>query len=88
MDRTEVAAILEKNIRIVLDIDEDTPIAPDKSLIADYGADSLRIVELVFRTMQDLRVKVKRTELNKAKSIGELADILHAHVAAASAGAA
>lgn len=81
MDRTHVVAILEKNMRIVLDLDEDLVIAPEKSLISDYGADSLRIVELVFRTMQDLRVKVKRTELNRAQNIGELADILHGAVA-------
>lgn len=88
MDRATVSTILDNNVRIVLDLDETVVIDPAKSLIDDYGADSLRIVELVFRTMQDLRVKVKRTELNRAKNIGELGDILHAHVLAATAGAA
>jgi acyl carrier protein len=41
----------------------------------DMGADSLQIVEVVSRSMKELKVKVPRTELSRAQNLGDLLDL-------------
>jgi acyl carrier protein len=49
---------------------------PAKSL-ADFGANSLDIVEIVSCSMRELKVKVPRSELTKLRNLNELVDLLH-----------
>lgn len=49
------------------DLDVDT-IDTSKSM-KDYGANSLDLVEVVSRSMRELKVKVPRAELNKITDI-------------------
>lgn len=44
----------------------------------DYGVNSLDMVEVVSRSMRELKVKVPRAELNKLKNIDGLVDLLNA----------
>ena len=48
----------------------------------DYGADSLEIVEVVSRSMKELRIKVPRTELSGARSLKDLLDLFEKSAAA------
>lgn len=43
----------------------------------DLGANSLDIVEVVSRTMRELKIKVPRAELSKLENIDGLVDLLH-----------
>jgi acyl carrier protein len=43
----------------------------------DLGANSLDIVEVVSRTMRELKIKVPRAELSKLDDIDGLVDLLH-----------
>jgi acyl carrier protein len=43
----------------------------------DLGANSLDIVEVVSRTMRELKIKVPRAELSRLDNIDELVDLLH-----------
>jgi acyl carrier protein len=54
----------------------------ESASMQDLGADSLEIVEVASRTMKSLRIRVPRTELSKARTIGELLDLLEATAAA------
>ena len=47
----------------------------------EFGADSLEAVEVASRTMKQLKIRVPRTELSKAKTIGELLDMFEKHAA-------
>jgi acyl carrier protein/polyketide biosynthesis acyl carrier protein len=81
--RDEILEVLHTNIRkVVEDAHELDAISQTHSLKDDFGADSLEIVEVVSRSMKDLRIKVPRTELAKASNIGELADIFERFAAA------
>jgi acyl carrier protein len=53
----------------------------------DLGANSLDIVEVVSRTMRELKIKVPRSELSKLANIDGLVDLLY-QVARAQAKAA
>jgi acyl carrier protein len=41
----------------------------------DFGADSLEVVEVVSRSMKQLRLKVQRAELGGAKNLKDLLDL-------------
>ena len=82
MTRDEVFKVLVSNIKAVLIDPPEEAITEAASLVNDFGADSLQVVEIVSRTMRTAQVRVKRTELNKARNIGELLDMLTSTVAA------
>lgn len=42
----------------------------------DMGADSMDIVEVVSRTMRELRVRIPHEELNEIENIDQLADAM------------
>jgi acyl carrier protein len=54
---------------------EASKIDPARSM-KDLGANSLDIVEVVSRSMRELKVKVPRSELSKLTNINELVDTL------------
>lgn len=49
--------------------------------MADYGANSLDVIEVVSCTMRELKIRVPREELNNIKNISELAETFLAHCA-------
>jgi acyl carrier protein/polyketide biosynthesis acyl carrier protein len=75
MTKTDVLAAIQDNMRSVIKNLDGRQIAESDSLVHDFGADSLQIVEIVGRTMRQLQLRVKRTQLSAAKNIGELADL-------------
>jgi acyl carrier protein len=86
MNRTEIHAVLRTNMAAVIAGFGDREVPEAASLVADFGADSLQVVEIVSRTMRAANVRMKRTELNKAKNVGELLDLFEAAQAKPAAG--
>ena len=76
MTRSEMFDILKRHMAAVMIDCGDREVTEQSSLVNDYGADSLQVVEVVSRTMRAANVRAKRTELNKARNIGELLDLL------------
>jgi acyl carrier protein len=74
MTRQEMFAVVRSNIETVIDGVEGTSLTEDMSM-RDMGADSLQIVEVVSRSMKELKVKVPRTELSRAQNLGDLLDL-------------
>jgi acyl carrier protein len=62
---------LRENVSGLSDIEIDTT-----NTFAHYGAKSLDIVEIVSRSIRELKVTLPRTEINKAKNINGLIDLL------------
>jgi acyl carrier protein len=68
MTHDEIWGVIKKHLAdAVDDLDVDT-IDTSKSM-KDYGANSLDLVEVVSRSMRELKVKVPRAELNKITDI-------------------
>ena len=76
MTRTNIFDVLKSNMRAVLFGLGEMNITEQSSLVKDFGADSLQVVEIVSRTMRVANAKVKRTDLSKATNIGQLLDLL------------
>ena len=71
IDRDTIRSALYANLRtVVRDVPEE--IDESSSLIADFGADSLQVVEVVSRTMRQLRIRVSRTAMVGARNISDL----------------
>lgn len=88
MTRAEMFEVLQSHLHKIVEGSRDAAISEDRSM-KDYGADSLEMVEVVSRTMKQLRIKVQRTELSKATNLRELLDLFEkaATVAAATTAA-
>jgi acyl carrier protein len=84
MSREEIFAVVKSNIEKIVEGAAGQEITEALSM-RDLGADSLQMVEVVSRSMKDLRVKVPRTELSSAKNLGDLLDLFEAAVAAKAA---
>ena len=76
MTRDEILAVVRKHLAAILDGVDAASIDPQRSM-KDYGANSLDIVEVVSRSMRELKVKVPRSELAKLTNIDGLVDTLH-----------
>lgn len=72
MERQLVLDTLSTQMRTIVRGIGDRPIREEDSLVTGFGADSLQVVEILSRTMRQLGVKVRRTELSTARNIGEL----------------
>lgn len=79
--RDEMFAVVKSNIQEIVEGAKGIDIKETDSM-RDYGADSLEIVEVVSRSMKDLRIKVPRTELSGAKSLKDLLDLFEKFAAA------
>lgn len=75
--------IMQKILDNIADnLDDVNPAEIDTSLsMADYGANSLDVIEIVSCTMRDLRIKIPRAELSKIESIDGFAEALLDHAA-------
>lgn len=74
MERQQILDVIFENMRLNIDGLEGQEIDSSKSM-ADYGAGSLDIVEVVSSSMRQLRLRVPRTELAKLKNIDQLTDL-------------
>ena len=76
MNKDEIFLTLKKNIMQQLEGEvEESEVGMNKSM-AELGANSLDIIEIVSRTMREIKVKVPREELAKLKNLKELAEIM------------
>jgi acyl carrier protein len=78
MDKDKVLEVVRRHTLETLRTLRDADFEPAKSL-ADMGADSLDIVDIVTASMRELRVRVPREQLGKARNIQELVDIVAEH---------
>jgi acyl carrier protein len=83
INRDDVFSAIKANMVEIIEGARGKEIQETQSLVRDFGADSLEIVEVVSRTMKRLKLKVPRTQLAEAKSLGELVDLFLAAAAAA-----
>ena len=74
MSREEIFAVVRAHIVTIVDGVQPDAIREEISLRA-LGADSLQIVEVVSRSMKELRLKVPRTELSRAENLSHLLDL-------------
>ncbi|MEM9005298.1 MAG: phosphopantetheine-binding protein [Cyanobacteria bacterium P01_F01_bin.86] len=75
MKRNEIMTALKSNMELIIDGIEGQEIHESYSMINDYGADSLEVVEVISRTQKQLKIKVPRTELSQVENIKELVDL-------------
>ncbi len=71
MTREEIFTVVKANVQTVIEGAKGQEIAETNSM-RDYGADSLEIVEVVSRSMKQLKIKVPRTVLSDARNLGDL----------------
>jgi acyl carrier protein len=74
MTRSEIFSVVKSHIRNVVEEAEDAEI-PEEASLAELGADSLQVVEIVSRSLKELRLKVPRTDLMSARNLKELVDL-------------
>jgi acyl carrier protein len=80
MTRADIFQVVKANItRIVEDV--DAAAISERVSMSELGADSLQVVEVVSRSMKELKLKVPRTELSKAQTLKDLLDLFQAAAA-------
>ncbi len=74
MNREEIFEVVKANVQSIIEGARGKEILETNSM-RDYGADSLEIVEVVSRSMKQLKIKVPRTQLTEARNLGDLVDL-------------
>jgi acyl carrier protein len=74
MERQDIFTVIKGNMRTVIDGVDGQDIQEAQSM-RDFGADSLQIVEVVSRSMKELKIRVPRTQLMQAKNLSDLLDL-------------
>jgi acyl carrier protein len=77
MTRHDILQVIIKHLALNSDVDPGA-VDPGKSM-ADHGASSLDIVEVVGASMRELGVSIPRTELANLRNIDALVDLLARH---------
>jgi acyl carrier protein len=85
MTRDDIWNVIKKHLADAVDDLDVAAIDTTKSM-KDYGANSLDLVEVVSRSMRELKVKVPRAELNKLTNIDGLIDLFHKSIEERDAG--
>ena len=85
MTRDDIWDVIKKHLADSVDDLDVAAIDTSKSM-KDYGANSLDLVEVVSRSMRELKVKVPRAELNKLTNIDGLIDLFHKSIEERDAG--
>jgi acyl carrier protein len=75
IDREYVLSVVKRHLAVAVEEVDVNHLDTSRSM-KEYGANSLDIVEVVSRTMRELKVKVPRTELSKLTNIDGLVDLL------------
>jgi acyl carrier protein len=76
LTKEEVLYVIKANLQLVLGDDFDEQTYNPALSILDHGANSLELVEIVSRTMRELKVRVPRTKLSTLENIDQLADAI------------
>ena len=84
MTRDEIWGVIKKHLAAAVDDLDVNSIDTSKSM-KDYGANSLDLVEVVSRSMRELKVKIPRAELNKITNIDGLIDLFESTIKAGKA---
>jgi polyketide biosynthesis acyl carrier protein len=74
MDRQQVLSVVLKHLKLNVNGLEGLEIDPSKSM-AEFGASSLDIVEVVSASMRELQIRVPRTELAQLQNMDALVDL-------------
>ncbi len=74
MDRSTILSVIAKHLSQTVD-GVDIGAIDTKKAIADYGANSLDIVEIVSSSMRELKIKIPRAELASVETIDSLVDM-------------
>jgi acyl carrier protein len=74
MDRDQIRSIIVAHTRDVVEGLEDAEIDTSKP-VAEYGVESLDILEIVGSSAREVGVKVKREDLEGLQSIDDVADL-------------
>jgi acyl carrier protein len=74
MKREEIFSVIQSNMRMIIPGVDGQEIIETKSM-RDYGADSLQMVEVVSRSMKQLKIKVPRAKLLPVSNLEELIDV-------------
>jgi acyl carrier protein len=74
MTRDEMFTVIKANIQKIIEGAKGHEITENDSM-KNFAADSLEIVEVVSRSMKELKIKIPRTELSSAKNLKELLDL-------------
>lgn len=74
MTRAEIFQVVKANIERIVEGVDGSRVTEDVSM-NELGADSLQVVEVVSRSMKELKLKVPRTELSKAQNLRDLVDL-------------
>jgi acyl carrier protein len=75
MNRDHIFDVVRRHVVTIVENVDPATVTEDDSM-RDLGADSLQIVEVVSRSMKELRLKVPRTELSRARNLSDLVDLL------------
>jgi acyl carrier protein len=76
LTREEILQVVKKNLSDAVDGVDADAVDTSRSM-KDLGANSLDMVEVVSRTMRELKIKVPRSELAKLTNINGLVDVLY-----------
>jgi acyl carrier protein len=87
MTRDEIWGVIKKHLADAVDDLDVSTIDTSKSM-KDYGANSLDLVEVVSRSMRELKVKIPRAELNKITDINGLIELFEKTIQERDAGGA
>ena len=73
MDREEIFSVVRANMQAIIEGARGKDIRETDSM-RNFGADSLEIVEVVSRSMKQLKIKVPRAQLLDVKNLSDLVD--------------
>jgi len=76
MQREEILAVVKKHLAEAVDGLDVNGLDTSRSM-KELGANSLDIVEVVSRTMRELKIKIPRSELSKVSNVDGLVELLH-----------
>jgi acyl carrier protein len=81
VNREEIVETIKSNMRMIIAGVGDKDIL-DSNSMRDFGADSLEMVEVVSRSMKQLKIKVPRAKLLNVQNLNELVDVFMESAAA------
>jgi acyl carrier protein len=74
MTREEMFSVVKDQIQTIIEGAKGKEVLETQSM-RDFGADSLEMVEVISRSMKQLKIKVPRTELSGARNLKDLLDL-------------
>ena len=84
MTQDDIRAVVLKHLHALVPGTADLTITGETTL-ADLGADSLDLVDVASRSMQELKVKIPRSEIGRIRTLDDLVAVLDRTIQAARA---